>query len=86
METEKNPLGNNVQPIEIESRLASFPIVFNCGTRKENAYICFSVPVTFRDKRTGEVVTANVESAQSRPFIVMTNQKQWENCAGLCRR
>ena len=73
-----------VQPLNMQSYAANFPLVFLSGTRKECSAIRFSTEVQHYDAVEQQgVVAVAVESALSRPLIVMTNQKQWASCEGI---
>lgn len=48
------------------------------GTRKNAVYLRFIMDI--KVNQAGQVVTGTIESENSDPFVVMTNQKQWEAC------
>ena len=72
---------NDQQPMSREG-VAKFPdLRFVHGTRLLLAYCRFGVQVEY--VFNGTVQQAMIESSFSRPFIVMTNENQWESSAGL---
>jgi len=72
-----SPIESDVQHIN-PARVAHFPLKFLSGTRKSAVHIKMGVPV--RAGPGGASIT--VESEMSNPFVVITNECQWENSAG----
>lgn len=70
-----SPLEGDTQQMA-PSRIAHFPLRFVAGTRKSAVHIKLGVPV-----RMG-AATATIESEMSNPFVVITNECQWEGSAG----
>eukprot|EP01104_Vermistella_antarctica_P020405 TRINITY_DN870_c3_g1_i1.p1 TRINITY_DN870_c3_g1~~TRINITY_DN870_c3_g1_i1.p1 ORF type:complete len:636 (-),score=147.18 TRINITY_DN870_c3_g1_i1:39-1946(-) len=77
-------LEHHEQALDTESLSVQFPLTFLKGTRKSRAVLKFGVVVN--TKFGNQNIPATVESEASRPLIVMTNQKQWEACAGTVLR
>lgn len=73
-----SPIEGDVQHIS-PARVAHFPLKFLSGTRKSAVHIKMGVPV--RAGPNGASVT--VESEMSNPFVVITNECQWETSAGI---
>ncbi|EFA82265.1 signal transducer and activator of transcription family protein [Heterostelium album PN500] len=66
------------QPIYPATLTAHFPLKFLAGTRKSSVNLKFGVNVRDMDS-----VTTAVESDSSNPFVVITNECQWEGSAGV---
>lgn len=58
--------------------VVQFPLTFCEGTRKNGVHLRFSMQVQV--VQNGRTVEGTVESDSTKPFVVMTNQKQWEAC------
>ena len=71
-------IDGDVQQLDKHSLTVSFPINFREGTRKNAVYLRFIMDV--KVSQAGQSVSGTVESENSAPFVVMTNQKQWEAC------
>jgi len=69
---------NDTQMMERQFMVAKFPLVFKEGTRKASIKIRFEMDVEVL--QSGRSIKASVESVCTKPFVVMTNQKQWEAC------
>lgn len=69
---------NDTQMMERQFMVAKFPLVFKEGTRKASLRLRFEMDVEVL--QSGRTIKACVESAPTQPFVVMTNQKQWEAC------
>eukprot|EP01102_Stenamoeba_stenopodia_P007062 TRINITY_DN1973_c0_g1_i1.p1 TRINITY_DN1973_c0_g1~~TRINITY_DN1973_c0_g1_i1.p1 ORF type:complete len:620 (+),score=154.28 TRINITY_DN1973_c0_g1_i1:310-2169(+) len=54
---------------------------FPSGTRMKTARLQFTLDVKYSD-RTGSVTTGMIESDTTAPFIVVTNESQWDLAAG----
>eukprot|EP01133_Synstelium_polycarpum_P003844 gene3844-4438_t len=79
--TKNNPqqlLEMDTQPIYPASLTAHFPLKFLTGTRKSSVNLKFGVNIRDMDN-----VTTAVESDCSNPFVVITNECQWEGSAGV---
>ena len=61
-----------------QSYIVQFPLTFCEGTRKAGVHLRFTLQVQVI--QNGRPVEGTVESDSSKPFVVMTNQKQWEAC------
>jgi hypothetical protein len=88
MKSEKRgqrPLESDEQPLDLTTRTASFPLKFHQGSRKTPVALKFGVQVEIVG-RNGNVLTATIESPWSEPFIVMTNECQWEECEEILLR
>lgn len=70
-----SPLEGDTQQMA-PNRIGHFPLRFVAGTRKSAVHIKMGVSV-----RMG-AATATVESEMSNPFVVITNECQWEGSAG----
>ena len=70
---------NDVQLLDPQTLTAKFPITFLEGTRK-NA-VCLRFAMDVQVEQSGMKVSGSLEvERSSSPFVVMTNQKQWEGC------
>ena len=77
--SEQNAISNDTQPLDATSHKAKFPLLFQEGTRKNAAEIRFSVDLQVL--QSGQQMNCTLESTEnSAPFVVMTNQKQFEGC------
>eukprot|EP01111_Echinosteliopsis_oligospora_P017924 TRINITY_DN7965_c0_g1_i1.p1 TRINITY_DN7965_c0_g1~~TRINITY_DN7965_c0_g1_i1.p1 ORF type:complete len:497 (-),score=139.14 TRINITY_DN7965_c0_g1_i1:105-1595(-) len=74
--TQAPPLESDLAQLHASSRLGDFPVKFMAGTRKAAVHLKFGVPV-----RCGGV-SSTIESEMSNPFVVITNECQWEGSAG----
>ncbi|KYQ99913.1 signal transducer and activator of transcription (STAT) family protein [Tieghemostelium lacteum] len=72
------PLEMDSQPIYPATLTAHFPLKFMAGTRKCSVNLKFGVNIRDMDN-----VTTTVESDASNPFVVITNECQWEGSAGV---
>ena len=78
---------NGSQPLSPRTGVAEFPLTLTSGTRKDCASVRFAAEVHLRDYADpSRQNVAYVESLLSKPFIVMTNQKQWDSCEGILIR
>ncbi|GAM21902.1 hypothetical protein SAMD00019534_050770 [Acytostelium subglobosum LB1] len=66
------------QPIYPANLTAHFPLKFLAGTRKSSVNLKFGVNIRDMDN-----MTTAVESDASNPFVVITNECQWEGSAGV---
>lgn len=71
------PLKNTEQNLDLTTREASFPIKFSQGTRRLPVNIKFSIQVQLV-MLNGTVIQLTPESPLSSPFIIITNENQWE--------
>lgn len=71
-----SPLEADAQPLNGASKLGDFPLKFMAGTRKAAVHLKFGVAVR------SPLSTATIESDMSNPFVVITNECQWEGSAG----
>eukprot|EP01112_Ceratiomyxa_fruticulosa_P021758 TRINITY_DN7779_c0_g1_i1.p1 TRINITY_DN7779_c0_g1~~TRINITY_DN7779_c0_g1_i1.p1 ORF type:complete len:658 (-),score=121.45 TRINITY_DN7779_c0_g1_i1:165-2138(-) len=72
-----NPLEMDSQPASLQHKITAFPLKFLQGTRKASVNIKFGVSVR---GPSGQQTT--IESNTSNPFVVITNECQWEGSAG----
>jgi hypothetical protein len=70
-------LEHDVQQLDPQHRATSFPLKFLQGSRKSRVTLRFSMQVGVVNK-SGQTVTAPIESPSTSPFIVITNESQWE--------
>jgi hypothetical protein len=75
-------LDNDCQNLDINTRIAKFPIKFLSGTKKTAATLKFGIQVTV----PGNSFPITIESNTSPPFVVITNECQWEGSAGTLLR
>jgi len=76
---DEKAISGNTQPLDHSLLKAKFPITFEEGTRRNAARMRFIVEVQLQ--QMGHTTTGTLESVNnSSPFVVMTNQKQWEGC------
>eukprot|EP00028_Trichosphaerium_sp_Am-I-7-wt_P000889 CAMPEP_0168524560 /NCGR_PEP_ID=MMETSP0405-20121227/10731_1 /TAXON_ID=498012 /ORGANISM="Trichosphaerium sp, Strain Am-I-7 wt" /LENGTH=556 /DNA_ID=CAMNT_0008546807 /DNA_START=69 /DNA_END=1739 /DNA_ORIENTATION=+ len=73
----KDKLVNNQAHLD-NSKCAKFPLKLNLSTRKQSVVLKFSVLVHLRNKQ-GQVANVTIESLPSLPFVVITNESQWED-------
>lgn len=73
---------NEVQAMDVQSRCAAFPLKFLSGTRMSSVYLKFSMQVT-ASLQGNRSIPANLETPNTRPFIVITNESQWEQAEQL---
>lgn len=73
-------LEGEIQPFDINQGVAKFPLTFLKGTRKNTVNLRFSLQL--EAEQAGASFSSTIESNSSQPFVVMTNQKQWEACEG----
>ena len=76
------PLQNAVHPLDMPTWTASFPVKFTQGSRRCRVTLRFSVDVTMVG-RFKQHVAATIESNPTNPFIVTTNESQWEGSEQL---
>lgn len=62
-------------------RIAKFYLKFLTGTRKNPVRLRFGIQLQINQNGAAQTVT--VESNSSRPFIVITNECQWEESEGI---
>lgn len=62
-------------------RIAKFYLKFLSGTRKNPVRLRFGIQLQINQNGAAQTVT--VESNSSRPFIVITNECQWEESEGI---
>jgi len=81
--TKRNSLAmQNDQQTMNSNGVVRFPdLRFMHGTRLKIATVKFSLEVEYL-KSDGSVCKSLIESNNSNPFIVMTNENQWESSAG----
>ena len=63
---------------DISTRLAKFPLKFLQGTKKAAVFLRFAMQVGY----AGLSNVSTIESNLSAPFVVITNECQWEGSAG----
>eukprot|EP00026_Physarum_polycephalum_P002638 Phypoly_transcript_02646.p1 GENE.Phypoly_transcript_02646~~Phypoly_transcript_02646.p1 ORF type:complete len:603 (+),score=111.89 Phypoly_transcript_02646:163-1971(+) len=71
-----SPLESDAQPLNGPAKSGDFPLKFMAGTRKAAVHLKFGIPVR------SPVASATIESDMSHPFVVITNECQWEGSAG----
>lgn len=71
------PLQNAIHPLDPQTWTAAFPVKFAQGSRRCRVTLRFSVDVTMLG-RFKQPVVATIESNSTNPFIVTTNESQWE--------
>lgn len=76
------PLQNAIHALDPHSWTASFPVKFAQGSRRCRVTLRFSVDVTMLG-RFKQPVVATIESNSTNPFIVTTNESQWEGSEQL---
>mmetsp|Transcript_19777 Transcript_19777/g.27602 ORF Transcript_19777/g.27602 Transcript_19777/m.27602 type:complete len:637 (+) Transcript_19777:181-2091(+) len=72
------PIDCHIQNLNPSTRIAKFPLKFNAGTKKASATLKFSMQLTLQ----GHSAPITIESNQSLPLVVITNECQWEGSAG----
>lgn len=72
------PIDAHIQNLNPSTRIAKFPLKFNAGTKKASATLKFSMQLTLQ----GNTAPITIESNQSLPLVVITNECQWEGSAG----
>jgi len=76
-QTVKKQIEYETQPMDAIKGIAKFPIKFLAGTRKSCVTLRFVMQV-----KVGSVISRSIESNSSQPFIVITNDCQWEGSEG----
>ena len=77
--SEQQLIRHDTQPMDAPHFKAKFPLIFLEGSRKNAAEIRFSMDIQVL--QSGQQMSGTLESAQNTaPFVVMTNQKQFEGC------
>jgi hypothetical protein len=72
------PIENDEQNLDSTTRTAHFPLKFNQGSRKSPVSLRFGVQVQLTTMN-GMAINATIESPATEPFIVITNESQWED-------
>lgn len=72
---------NDTQTMDGLRRIATFYLKFLAGTRKNSMRLRFGIQLQI--VQNGAPQTCTVESNSSRPFIVITNECQWEESEGI---
>jgi hypothetical protein len=72
----------DVQAMDVQTRCASFPLKFLAGTRMSCVSLKFSMQATAA-LHGNRSIPANLETPNSRPYIVITNESQWEQAEQL---
>lgn len=78
--TQKN-IESDTQTVDAFNRVAKWHLKFLNGTRKNAVTLRFGMQVHV--SQPGGPVTVTVESHSTRPFIVITNECQWEESEGI---
>lgn len=68
----------DIQNIDPSTLIAKFPIKFNQGTKKAPANLKFALSIQL----AGNPNPINIESLNSSPLVVITNEIQWDGSAG----
>jgi len=76
------PLKYVEQNLDLITKEASFPLKFLQGTRKLPVTLKFTAQVQLVTQ-SGKIIQSSLESAPSNPFIVITNESQWEGSEEL---
>jgi len=71
---------SDTQTVDAFNRVAKWHLKFLNGTRKNSVTLRFGMQVQVSQPNGG--VTVTVESHSTRPFIVITNECQWEESEG----
>ena len=71
----------DTQTVDAFNRVAKWHLKFLNGTRKNSVTLRFGMQVQVTQS-SGSAVTVTVESHSTRPFIVITNECQWEESEG----
>jgi hypothetical protein len=79
--TSQKTIEEDTQGIDAYNRVAKWHLKFLNGTRKNSVTLRFMMQVQVAQP-TGQSVTVTVESHPTRPFIVITNECQWEESEG----
>jgi hypothetical protein len=72
-------LKNEVQDLDLRTGTAEYNLSFVQGTRMSRATVKFSMDVQLK---TGKTVTSRSLKVHSEPFIVITNESQWDESEG----
>jgi len=72
------PIENDEQTLDSTTRTAHFPLKFNQGSRKSPVTLRFGLQVQLTTMN-GMSINATIESPATEPFIVITNESQWED-------
>ena len=75
---------NDSQAIDTIRRTAKWHLKFLNGTRKNSVTLRFGMQIQVSQGNTSSTIT--VESHTSQPFIVITNECQWEESEGVLLR
>eukprot|EP01096_Ripella_sp_DP13-Kostka_P016086 TRINITY_DN771_c0_g2_i2.p1 TRINITY_DN771_c0_g2~~TRINITY_DN771_c0_g2_i2.p1 ORF type:complete len:726 (-),score=340.17 TRINITY_DN771_c0_g2_i2:336-2240(-) len=75
------PIETDTQPIDTFRRTAKWHLKFLNGTRKNSATLRFGIQAQV--VQGPNTATVTVESQSSMPFIVITNECQWEESEGV---
>eukprot|EP01126_Amoeba_proteus_P022938 TRINITY_DN2307_c1_g2_i1.p1 TRINITY_DN2307_c1_g2~~TRINITY_DN2307_c1_g2_i1.p1 ORF type:complete len:493 (+),score=114.28 TRINITY_DN2307_c1_g2_i1:35-1480(+) len=75
-------LTNDEQTLDVSTMSCSFPLKFNHGTRK--SVVCLTFSMMIQNKHPNNPLNNSihpwiVQSPKSEPFIVITNDTQWED-------
>lgn len=79
--TSQKTIEEDTQAIDAYNRVAKWHLKFLNGTRKNSVTLRFVMQVQVAQPNGGPV-TVTVESHPTRPFIVITNECQWEESEG----
>jgi hypothetical protein len=76
------PLEDSTLPVTLDALIkgVKWALRFSAGTRKNLMKCRFSVQIMF--SRNGESVTQTFFSPFTEPFVVITNESQWDECEG----
>lgn len=73
---------NDIQQMDPHSRTASFPIKFLSGTRMSCVALRFTMQIT-ATLQGNRSIPGNLETPSTRPFLIITNESQWEQAEQL---
>lgn len=68
---------NETQPIDFLTNSASFPLKLTQGTRRAKVHVLFALQISITDSK-GTKSSHLIESEISNPFVVITNESQWD--------
>eukprot|EP01119_Soliformovum_irregulare_P011455 TRINITY_DN286_c0_g1_i2.p1 TRINITY_DN286_c0_g1~~TRINITY_DN286_c0_g1_i2.p1 ORF type:complete len:465 (+),score=127.76 TRINITY_DN286_c0_g1_i2:159-1553(+) len=72
-------IDHDLQSLDTNTRISKFPVKFLSGTKKAPAYLKFGMQLQLQ----GTATPIQVESSSSIPLVVITNEVQWEDSAGI---
>jgi EF-hand fold domain/STATa Immunoglobulin-like domain/SH2 domain/Dictyostelium STAT, coiled coil len=70
------------QPMDDSAYASFYNLKFTRGTRLKAAHLRFVVDVRYEQGRGAAFGTTSIQSEPSAPFIILTNESQWESSEG----